>query len=164
MRRHAIILLLSLLPVSAVAEDLPDDCSFDQAYMVQQLQALAVRIPGGRVDQVNRLVEWRLPSGDLVNAGQGGCYDLGTSVSIRFSNGRRPPTELAVKQLLAVVSIYWSEREAKGIATELAKRAFTSRLLESGDIELEAPVSEAFFQGFTIFMSADEISVSWISG
>lgn len=164
MQRHALILLLSLLPVSAVAEDLTSDCSFDQAYIIQQLQKLAVRIPGGRVDLANRLVEWRLPSGDLVSAGQGGCYDLGTSVSIRFSDGRRPPTELAVKQLLATVSTYWSEREAKEIAAELVKRAFTSRLLENGNIELEAPASEAFFQGFTILMSVNEISVSWISG
>lgn len=116
------------------------------------------------MDLANRLVEWRLPSGDLVSAGQGGCYDLGTSVSIRFSDGRRPPTELAVKQLLATVSTYWSEREAKEIAAELVKRAFTSRLLENGNIELEAPASEAFFQGFTILMSVNEISVSWISG
>jgi hypothetical protein len=69
-----------------------------------------------------------------------------------------------VKQLLAAVSTYWSERDAKEIAAVLVKRAFTSRLLENGNIELEAPASEAFFQGFTIFMSANEISVSWISG
>lgn len=164
MQRHALILLLSLLPLSAVAEDLPGDCSFDQAYIVQQLQKLAVRIPGGRVDLASRQVEWRLPSGAMVTAGQGGCYDLGTNLSIRFPDGRRPPTELAVKQLLAAVSTYWSERDAKEIAAELIKRAFTSRLLENGNIELEALASEAFFQGFTIFMSTNEISVSWISG
>ena len=42
-----------------------------------------------------------------------------------------------MKQLLAAVSTYWSEREAKEIAAELGKRAFTSRLLEDGNIELE---------------------------
>ncbi|MEO8366422.1 MAG: hypothetical protein ABI538_09475 [Pseudoxanthomonas sp.] len=159
-----LILLLSLLPGPAVAQDLPSDCSFDQAYIVQQLQKSAVRIPGGRVDLANRVVEWRLPSGDLVSAGQGGCYDLGTSVTIRYSHGPRPPTELAVKQLLAAVSTYWSERQAKQIAAQLFKRALTYELLENGNIGLEAPASEAFFQGFTIFMSGDEISVSWISG
>jgi len=158
------ISLLCLFPMMAVAEELPDDCSFDQVHLVGQLQALAKRIPGGRVDVADHFVEWHLPEGEVVHAGQGGCYDLGTRVSIRFAKGRIPPREAALKKLLKAVSTYWSKPEAQELSAALAQSDDKIELSGTGDFELQVPASKAFFQGFTILMSGDEISVSWISG
>ena len=166
MKRLPIVICLFALSFCANAGGPPVDCSFDQAYIADKLRALAARVPGGVVNLKESSVSWHLNSGDIVDAGQGGCYDLGTGVSIRFANGRRPPTERAVRQLLAAISTYWSKRDADEIASTLAAKNFGTQVLENGDIELTTPKipDSPFFQGFSIILSKSEISISWQPG
>lgn len=164
MLRHALALVLLLAPVVGAGQGLPEDCSFDQAGIASDLEAIAARNPGGRMDLADRRVEWTLASGDRVRVARGGCYDLGVTISITFAAGHRPPKAIALERLLATVSTYWSARDAKAIAAELAAQGLQLESLANGDQQLEASSSAAFFQGFTILMSGDEISVSWMSG
>ena len=110
-------------------------------------------------------VSWRLDSGDVVEAGQGGCYDLGVGISITYAKGR-PATKIAVSQLLRVISEYWSERDSAEVASILAARKFATEVTAEGEIELiAAPVPKSpFFDGFSMVISRSQISISWQSG
>lgn len=166
MRLLLITFFLSAASLCAHAEELPADCSFDQAYIAHQLYALAARTPGGVVNLKESEVSWRLASGEVVEAGQGGCYDLGVGISVVYANGR-PPTDQAVRRLLAVVSKYWSKRDSQEIAAILAARKFEAEVLANGEIELLAPKipgSSFLLGGFSIILAESEISISWRSG
>lgn len=166
MRRLLITFFLSAVSLCAYAEQLPADCSFDQAFVAHQLRALAARTPGGVVNLKESKVSWRLTSGEIVEAGQGGCYDLGVGISVVYVNGR-PPTDQAVRQLLAVVSKCRSKRDSQEIAAILAARKFETEVLANGEIELLAPKipgSSFLLGGFSIILPESEISISWQSG
>jgi hypothetical protein len=165
MRRTLVASFLLAASFCAGGSGLSADCSFDQAHIVGQLRLLAKRVPGGVVNLKESSVSWRLDSGDVVQAGQGGCYDLGVGISITYANGRRPPTDEAVRQLLSVVSRYWSERDSREIASTLAANNFDAQVLADGEIELSAPQvpDSPFLGGFSIFLSKSEISISWRS-
>jgi hypothetical protein len=166
MRRVLIVAFLFAVSFCANANRLPVDCSFDQAHIADQLRALAVRVPGGVVNLKESLVFWRLDSGDVIEVGQGGCYDLGVGISIIYAGGRRPSTDKAVRQLLSVISGYWSKRDSQEIASTLAAKKFETEVLADGEIELMAPqtLDSPFLGGFSIFLSKSEISISWQSG
>lgn len=158
-RAHALLLLaFAVFPTQAAGID---DCTFDQAYLAQARDALARRHPGGTVDADG--VSWRLDSGDVVTVGHGGCVDLGTTIRISFAPGSRPTTEQAVSRLLAVTARYWSAEDARRIAATLSQRKFVTRVFEHGAIEYQSTRDEQsrFTFGFTLTVSADEVSVSW---
>ena len=138
-------------------------CAFDQAYLARSLEDLAARNPGGLVNLGSNEVSWRLPNGQVVSVGHGGCVDLGTTVKLTFPGNAEPTTKEAVRLLLAAVSRYWSRQDSQNIASILANRKFKAHINAGGVVEIEADQDpdSPFFFGFTITLSGKEAAVSW---
>lgn len=163
---QACVLGLSLGSASAQSR-VPDDCTFDQQALKQRMREVAARHGGGRLNAAGDTATWRLRNGDTVSVGNGGCADLGTSVTLRYGAGRRvPTTDVAIGRITDAIATYWSSAEAAHVADAI--RAAKSKAVrgDDGTTVIEGPLEPGpgFSFWFELRLSPKQAWIAWQDG
>lgn len=153
-----ILWLAALMPIASSTAGA--DCDFDQQAVRDKLGSLANANPGGVLDAENHRVTWKDPA-RTVHVEYGGCVDLGSSVSVIFSD--RVDTRTAVAEVIAATSRYRSAGYAAAAARVLATGQFETHRPAPALVAFEASkeASPMLPFGFILEVRATQASLSW---